>query len=134
MPVLGQQERGAGRTLREKEEAIKEARPTCSLSEMNTESPPIYVNTVSAFDSDSVIMEPTHPLAHCRLLSECEKNARILEIRIRLFKDLIGEEEKNPSTDPTFGQGYLFEMTSIEESETYTAGHRKCNTLKEARK
>ncbi|GFR08158.1 hypothetical protein TNCT_340561 [Trichonephila clavata] len=43
-------------------------------------------------------------------------------MRTRLFKDLIGEEEKNPSDDPTIGQGYLAEMKSIEGSKRYIVG------------
>ncbi|GFR26484.1 hypothetical protein TNCT_470031 [Trichonephila clavata] len=62
---------------------------------------------------------PADPLAHCRILSEYEKNARILELRTRIFKGLICEEEINLSTDPTIGQGYLAQMKSIEDSKRY---------------
>ncbi|GFQ82806.1 hypothetical protein TNCT_239661 [Trichonephila clavata] len=52
-------------------------------------------------DMDSVNkadLPPADPLDHFRLLSECEKNARLLEIRLRLYKDFIHEEERSPST------------------------------------
>ncbi|GFR23130.1 hypothetical protein TNCT_32471 [Trichonephila clavata] len=73
---------------------------------MNIDLPSIYANTMPNIDTDSVIMEdypPANPLDHCCLLNECEKNAKILEMRARPYKDLINEEEKIPSTDPSIG-------------------------------
>ncbi|GFR23582.1 hypothetical protein TNCT_251201 [Trichonephila clavata] len=43
-------------------------------------------------------------------------------MRTRLLKGLTDEEEKNPSDDPTIGQGYLAEMKSIEDSKRYIVG------------
>ncbi|GFR23208.1 hypothetical protein TNCT_714831 [Trichonephila clavata] len=83
------------------------ARHTCSRSEMFANiqsilSNPLYIYTIPSKGTDSVIMEdppPEDPLDHCHLLSEREKNVRILEMRARLYKDYIHEEEKFPSAN-----------------------------------